>query len=187
MKVLAIAGSLRAASINAAFCRAAARLASAELEISVFGGLGALPLFNPDLEPNPPRTVMDLRAAVARSDAVLMASPEYAHGVSGVMKNALDCLVSFEGFVHKPVAVVNTAARAHHARDAFLETLKTMSATIVADSSLTVPLLGALSTEEAILGSASASASSQVRQVLASLQALIERATPGGPSFPLQP
>ncbi|CAH1090275.1 NADPH-dependent FMN reductase [Candidatus Nitrotoga sp. 1052] len=50
MNVLAIAGSLRAASVNAAFCRAAARLAPAGLEISVFAGLGELPHFNPDLE-----------------------------------------------------------------------------------------------------------------------------------------
>jgi len=140
MNVLAIAGSLRAASINAAFCRAAVRMAPPGLKVTVFTGLGALPHFNPDLDEAPPQPVVDLRRQVARADALLLASPEYAHGVSGVMKNALDWLVSFQGFVHKPVAVVNTSPRAHHAHDALLETLRTMSAVLVADASITLPL-----------------------------------------------
>ena len=45
------------------------------------------------------------------ADALLIASPEYAHGVSGVMKNALDWLVGDEAFVGKPVALVNTSPR----------------------------------------------------------------------------
>src|SRR5690349_5641926 len=55
--ILAIAGSLRALSINAAFCRAAARLAPAGMRVSIFDDLGALPLFNPDLEAQPPAEV----------------------------------------------------------------------------------------------------------------------------------
>src|SRR5262249_42854748 len=89
MKVLAIPGSLRVASINAAFCRAASRLAPAPLKISVYSGLGELPLFNADLEADPPRPVREFRDAVGSASALLIASPEYAHGVSGVMKNAL--------------------------------------------------------------------------------------------------
>src|SRR5262245_37371247 len=126
MNVLAIAGSLRAASINAAFCRAAARLAPPGISVSIYAGLGALPLFNPDREADPPRSVAELRARITSADALLIASPEYAHGISGVLKNALDWLVSDEGFVGKPVAVVNTSPRAHHAYEALLEILKTM-------------------------------------------------------------
>jgi NAD(P)H-dependent FMN reductase len=173
MKVLAIAGSLRAASINAAFCRAAARLAPADLQISVFAGLGGLPLFNPDNDAMPPGTVVEFRAAVARSDALLIASPEYAHGVSGVMKNALDWLVSFEGFVCKPVAVVNTSPRAHLAYDALVETLRTMSATIVPDASIAIQLLGAGVTEDGILRSPELSA--QVRYALSALHSFLTR------------
>src|SRR5215831_4321598 len=93
MNVLAIAGSLRAASINAAFCRAAARLAPPGVSIAVHPGLGTLPLFNPDLEAAPPRAVVDFRGEVGNADALLIASPEHAHAISGVMKNALDCAV----------------------------------------------------------------------------------------------
>jgi len=177
MNVLAIAGSLRAASINAAFCRAAVRMAPPGLKVTVFTGLGALPHFNPDLDEAPPQPVVDLRRQVARADALLLASPEYAHGVSGVMKNALDWLVSFQGFVHKPVAVVNTSPRAHHAHDALLETLRTMSAVLVADASITLPLLGAILTEEDILGSPAVS--SQIHRALTSLESHL-RARPDG-------
>lgn len=89
MRILALPGSLRAASINAAFCRAAARLAPVGIELLVYPGLGELPLFNPDLEASLPDRVRELHAAIVRADALLVASPEYAHGVSGVMKNAL--------------------------------------------------------------------------------------------------
>lgn len=101
MKILAISGSLRAASINSAFCRAAARLAPPTLQVTVFANLGDLPPFNPDLEACPPPTVLAFRAALGEANALVIASPEYAHGVSGVMKNALDWLVGFEGIVRK--------------------------------------------------------------------------------------
>jgi NAD(P)H-dependent FMN reductase len=151
--VLAIAGSLRALSINAAFCRAAARLAPAGLRIIPYGSLGSLPLFNPDLEVSPPIAVIDFREAVAEAHALLIASPEYAHGVSGVLKNALDWLVSFEGFIGKPVALINTSPRAHHAYEATSEVLRTMCATLIREASITVPLLGHCTTEEQMLGS----------------------------------
>src|ERR1700683_4745337 len=98
MRILALSGSLRAAPLNSALLRAAARLATPPRQIEVYRGLGDLQLFNPDLEDSPPPPVVTLRAAVARAGALLIASPEYAHGVSAVMKNALDWLGSFGGF-----------------------------------------------------------------------------------------
>ncbi len=185
MNILAIAGSLRAASINLALCRAAARLAPHGQHVEAFTGMGALPLFNPDLETNPPQAIVDFRRSVERADALLIASPEYAHGVSGVMKNALDWLVSFEGFVAKPVALVNTSPRARIAYESLLETLRTMSATIVPEASIVIPLLGACVTEEAMVESVPVS--SQIRQLLASLQASLDAGTSTGPFFPVSP
>lgn len=181
MNVLAIAGSLRAASINAAFCRAAARLAPPPLRIAVYDRLGALPLFNPDIDDTPPAAVGAWRDAVARADALIIASPEYAHGVSGVMKNALDWLVSFEGTVSKPVALVNTSARARHAYDALRETLVTMSTVIVEDASVTLPLLGGCTTEQAMADSPDIS--SAIRAALAALAAHLHGGSASGPSF----
>lgn len=166
-RILAIPGSLRAASINHAFCRAAARLAHDGIAVEVFEGLGALPLFNPDLESAPPARVTDLRAAVARADALLIASPEYAHGIAGPLTNALDWLVSFEGFVAKRAGVVNLAPRAHHAHTALLEVLATMSAIIVPAACVTLALPRGVVDEAGIGGDADVAAS--IRGLLSAL------------------
>jgi NAD(P)H-dependent FMN reductase len=153
MKLLALCGSLRAASINAALLRAVARLAPAGVEVAVFPSLRALPLFDPDLEPDAPAAVRALHDAIAGADGLVIASPEYAHGVSGTMKNALDWLVGFEPFVHKPTAVINASPRAHHADDALRETLRTMSAGLVGEASFVLPLLGARLDEDGMAAS----------------------------------
>jgi chromate reductase, NAD(P)H dehydrogenase (quinone) len=183
MDILALPGSLRAASINAAFCRAASRLAPAPLRISVFAGLGGLPPFNPDLEADPPRSVREFRDAVGSARALLIASPEYAHGISGVMKNALDWLVSFEGFIGKPVALVNTSPRARHAYEALREILQTMSADILPDACMTLPLLGGSVTEEAIVSSPEIAP--RIREGLKSLARELGARSGGAPNFPL--
>ncbi|MEJ0006274.1 MAG: NADPH-dependent FMN reductase [Steroidobacteraceae bacterium] len=153
MRILAISGSLRAASINSAFCRATAALAPPHVQVDVLAGLGTLPWFNQDLEASPPAAIQALRAAIHNASALVIASPEYAHGISGVMKNALDWLVSDEGTVGKPIALVNTSARAQHAYGALREVLATMSTDIVGPASLTLPLLGTCTTERAMVGS----------------------------------
>jgi chromate reductase len=121
------------------------------MNVTVFSGLGELSLFNPDLEENPPGPVLVFRSVILQADALLIASPEYAHGISGVMKNALDWLVSFEGVVNKPIALVNTSPRARHAYDALREVLRTMSTDIIEDASRPISLLGFSDSEEAML------------------------------------
>jgi chromate reductase len=147
MNVLAICGSLRTASINRALLQAAIRLSPPVMEITLYPDIGKLPLYNPDLEHPVPDQVTRFRAQVADSQALLIASPEYAHGVTGTLKNALDWLVSFEPFATKPVALMNASPRAHYADDALREILKTMSAELVEAASITVPLLSADLTE----------------------------------------
>jgi chromate reductase len=184
MKVLAISGSLRAASLNSGLLRTAARLAPPEIEIAVCIVVGELPLFNPDLEPDAPPAVTRLRAQVAGADALLIASPEYAHGVTGAIKNTLDWLVGCEAFVNKPVAVLNASPRAHHADAALRETLKTMSAVIVEPASLTIPLLGANIAEADMAGTPAIAHA--IREVLAALYAaVVLRQAEGGPAFPV--
>ncbi|MGF6231050.1 NAD(P)H-dependent FMN reductase [Inquilinus ginsengisoli] len=123
VKILAISGSLRAGSSNTALLHAMAALAPAGVEVSVYGGLADLPHFNPDLDPESIPAVADFRALLAAADGVLISSPEYAHGVAGVMKNALDWVVATGEFVDKPVALINASPRAHHAQEALTETL----------------------------------------------------------------
>lgn len=135
LSVLALSGSLRSASINSALLRVAARVAPEGMSVHLYDRLGRLPLFNRDLESDLPPAVADFRAAVADCDALLIASPEYAHGVSGVMKNALDWLVSLEAFFGKPVALLNAQPRASFSDAALRETLQVMSAQLVAETS----------------------------------------------------
>jgi len=151
MHVLAISGSLRAASLNSALLRALRTLAPPQYQIEIWQGLGQLPLYNPDLEPAPPASVNAWRQQVAAADAILIASPEYAHGVTGSLKNALDWLVSFPPFAHKTVAVLNASPRAWHADAALKETLRTMSADLAEPACLCVPLLGSQLDEAALL------------------------------------
>jgi len=186
MRVLAISGSLRAASINSALLRTAARLAPPEIEITLCSVVGELPLFNPDLELHVPPSVARLRAEVAAADALLIASPEYAHGVTGTIKNALDWLVSFEAFVNKPVAVLNASPRAHHADSALRETLRTMSAVIVEAASVSIPLLGANITEAGM--TELPSVINAIRESFAALYSVVVLHQPErSPAFPVDP
>lgn len=142
MNILAISGSLRAASSNTALLRAAARLAPNGVALHLYGGLGTLPLFNPDFEGREPPAVLEFRARLRDADGVLIASPEYAHGVTGALKNALDWVVGSGEFDGKPVALLNASPRASHAQAALAETIVTMGARFVAEASATVPLPG---------------------------------------------
>lgn len=131
--------------------RAVARLAPPGIEVVVFRGLGNLPLFNPDIEASDPPSVADLRTHILASDALLIASPEYAHGVTGAMKNALDWMVGNESFVHKPVALLNASPRATRAQESLRETVSIMSAHIIDSACMTVPILGSNLTEDDIV------------------------------------
>jgi chromate reductase len=128
MKIIAICGSLRAQSSNLALLRAATNLG---IDVQIYEGLGSLPHFNPDDDAEgatPPPAVAELRKLLAEADGILISSPEYAHGVPGSLKNALDWLVSDGALVDKPVALINASPiGGEFARDSLVETLRTMN------------------------------------------------------------
>lgn len=148
MNILGISGSLRAASLNTMLLRVAGRMAPSNVTFTLYDGLGDLPFFNPDIEETNPAVIVNLRKLIINSDALIIASPEYAHGITGALKNALDWMVGCEAFVNKPVALFNTSPRATHAQASLRETLNTMSAHIVEEASISLPLLGSKLTEE---------------------------------------
>jgi chromate reductase len=89
--VCGIAGSLRAKSFNRALLRAAQELAPEGMEIRIFDRMADLPLYNEDVEvAGDPEAVQALKGAIGEADALLIATPEYNHGVPGVLKNAID-------------------------------------------------------------------------------------------------
>ncbi len=143
MRILAISGSLRTRSSNTALLIAAARLAPPNWEVMLYDGLSGLPHFNPDMDTDrPPAPVLALREQIRSCQGLLLSSPEYARGVAGALKNALDWLVSGPEFPGKPVALINASQRAISADAHLRVTLKTMSAQLVEAASITLPLLG---------------------------------------------
>jgi chromate reductase, NAD(P)H dehydrogenase (quinone) len=154
MRVLAISGSLRRASANTAALEALAKLAPEGVKVLVYRDLGHLPPFNPDddVEDKPkPEPVETLRSLVGASDALIIAAPEYAHGLPGVLKNALDWLVASETFAGKPTALISTSPRAFHAQANLREILATMAARVTPEAFAALPLTGKTATAEDIL------------------------------------
>ena len=153
MRILAISGSLRTASSNTAVLQAAQRLAPAGMEVVLYDGLGRLPHFNPDLDQaEPPSPVRALRRHIGQCDGLLICCPEYAHGVPGVMKNALDWLVASVEFPGKPVALINASPHARHAQAQLRETLSVMGARLIEPACIALPLPSATLEASAIVG-----------------------------------
>ncbi|KQU92196.1 FMN reductase [Mesorhizobium sp. Root102] len=142
LNILAISGSLRAASTNSALIAALARNAPPGCRVTVYDGLGRLPIFNPDDEGE--RTPLEASAlidAVTQADGVIISCPEYAHGVPGGLKNGLDWLVSRDAAVAKPAMLVHASPRSLFARAALTEIMRTMSFSLC-DDVLEIALLG---------------------------------------------
>jgi NAD(P)H-dependent FMN reductase len=114
-EILLVSGSLRGGSTNSALLRTAATLAVTGVVTTLYGGMGDLPHFNPDDdvpgEPLDP-AVTELRSTLARCDAVLFSTPEYAGALPGSFKNLLDWTVGGGETYGVPVAWINTAGPA---------------------------------------------------------------------------
>ncbi len=143
LRFLAISGSLRATSSNSAVLEAARRIGAPELDVEIYHGLDTLPHFNPDLDlDTPPPVIGALRARIGAADGLIISSPEYAHGIPGSLKNALDWLVASVEFPGKPVALISTSPSSAHVVAQLAEVHTTMSARLVADACITVPVRG---------------------------------------------
>lgn len=116
MKIVAIAGSLRAESYNRALLHAAGELAPAGMVIHIEREIGEIPLYNADfeeLESGVPVAVRRLRAAVGAADGLLIATPEYNQSLPGVLKNVIDWLsrpAPDEVLAGKPVAIIGASS-----------------------------------------------------------------------------
>jgi chromate reductase len=113
MRVLAISGSLRAASHNTALLREAVRHAPPDMQIELYEGLEALPPYNEDREGDPPMEARRLRQAIGAADALLISTPEYNGTVPGQLKHAIDWASRPKGeraaLWGKPVAVIGAS------------------------------------------------------------------------------
>src|SRR5262245_35593254 len=141
--LLTVSGSLRAGSSNAALLAAAAFVAPVGLTVAGDRALGSLPAFNPDREEAAvrlPPAVRRWKTALAAADMLLISTPEYAHGIPGALKNALDWVVGSGELVGKPVGVINLSAASRFAFPQLIEVLTVMSANVVAEATVVLDL-----------------------------------------------
>lgn len=168
--LLGLCGSLRASSTNRALLEAGARLAregagGVPVRVEIFDRLAELPPFDPDAVAEDSPAVAALAAAVRRADGLVVSSPEYARGVPGALKNALDWLVGGDAFVAKPFALWSASHRSARAQEALSETLRTMSGIEVSAAAVTLSLLGKRVSPESLVGDEAPAA--ELRRALA--------------------
>lgn len=111
--VLALVGSLRAASVNRQIAELAAANAPDGVSLTLYDGLADVPFYNEDIDgDHPPATAAKLRDAVAEADRVLVVTPENNGTIPAVIKNAIDWLSRPYGqsaITGKPLAVIGAA------------------------------------------------------------------------------
>jgi NAD(P)H-dependent FMN reductase len=145
VNILAISGSLRRKSLNSALLRAVISMIPSQGTVVNYSEMALLPHFNPDLDLDDADTaVANWRRLLKEANGVLICTPEYAKGVPGSLKNALDWVVSSGEFVNKPVAVISASPHPDGgatANNSLLGTLSMMSASVVEGGTLTVPFI----------------------------------------------
>jgi chromate reductase len=133
VRITAVLGSLGAKSGNRALLERAVALAPDVVEVVLFDRLGSLPHFDPDVVDSPP-PVLAWREAIAASDGLLIACPEYGHSLPGVLKNAIDWVIGTGELERKVVAITASTPAPERGRmglAALRQTLGAVSATIV--------------------------------------------------------
>ncbi|KRB51885.1 FMN reductase [Rhizobium sp. Root708] len=139
----ALCGSQRKASTNRRLLEALRDNAPDGVAIEISKLIGELPIFNPDREGEKTPAIVEALAAKIRSaDGIIVACPEYAHGLPGGLKNALDWLVSRDEVPFKPVMIAHASHRGDFALEQLTEVLRTMSLRVVDEAFLRISLLG---------------------------------------------
>jgi chromate reductase, NAD(P)H dehydrogenase (quinone) len=139
MKVLGISGSLRPGSSANVILQVAANLAPAEADFNIYQKLGSIPAFNDSREI--PLPVADFIQLVREADAVFFCIPEYAFGVPGALKNALDWTVSSTVFSDKPVALITAASNGEKAHASMALTLGALGSILTEQTKLLIPFI----------------------------------------------
>ena len=140
IKILGISGSLRSNSSASAILNIVAGLVPGQVEFTIYSELAGIPAFNDSNEI--PQTVEAFIKLLSDADGVFFVIPEYAFGVPGALKNALDWTVfSSTAFPDKPVALITAATGGDKAQAAFLLTLKAMNSKIPEGATLLISFI----------------------------------------------
>ena len=129
--VFVIIGSASKNSVNQKLVDRLAELSNDVFNLTIYNDLKTLPHFDPELSADrPPQIIAEFRNAIDKADGVLICTPEYAMGVPGTLKNALDWTVSSGEFSGKPVALITASTSGLKAHESLLDTLQIIDAKI---------------------------------------------------------
>jgi NAD(P)H-dependent FMN reductase len=151
IKILAISGSTRKASSNLNLIKAIAELTHGLFTVDIYEGLSDLPQFNPDDDhEHVAAPVTAFREKLRAADGVLICTPEYAIGVPGSLKNAIDWTVSSMEFSKKPVALITASLSGERAHQSLLGTLLIIESMMTANTQLLIPFVKSKVNEQGI-------------------------------------
>lgn len=140
--ILAIQGSTRQNATSNLLIKAIARLYESQLTIIVYNQIASLPHFNPDDDHEKvANEVLEFRKQIQQADGVLICTPEYAHGVPGTLKNAIDWTVSSADLYQKPTALITASTDGSFGHTAMLEILKAIGAQSAAHLNLCISFI----------------------------------------------
>jgi len=140
-KIFAISGGTRTNSSNLSLIKAIEKLTADQLTFHIFNDLAALPHFNPDLNSDEIDIVKNFRKQISESDGVLICTPEYAHGVPGSLKNAIDWTVGTAEFSQKPTVLITASTDGEFGHQALLETLRVIEAKNIDELNLLIQFI----------------------------------------------
>jgi chromate reductase, NAD(P)H dehydrogenase (quinone) len=151
-KVLAISGSMRRHSTNHGLISAIRDLAKGQLDIELYNDLTTLPHFNPDEDnEHVALVVTEFRKKVQAADGVIVCTPEYAMGVPGTLKNALDWCVSSSTFSKKPVLLITASSVGEKGHASLLDTLRIIEANVPDEQQLLISFVKAKVTADGVI------------------------------------
>ena len=168
IKVLAISGSLRQDSSNYKIINWIASIAPEKVDFTIYDGLGRLPHFDGEKGND---EVNKWKKEIQEADGVLICTPEYAFGLPGTLKNAIDWTVSSGEFYDKPVALITASSVGENGHASLLKTLSAITAKMNDDVKLLIPFIRSKFNADGELDVATQQA---IRKVLENLIYLIE-------------
>lgn len=142
INIFTISGSLRAGSSNHAILKTLGKMAPAGINYHIYDGLAGIPAFDPGLDnERPPAPVAALRRQLTEADGIIICTPEYAYGVPGALKNALDWMVSSGSFVGRPTALITASTGGENAHGALIKILGAIDANLMPETTLLVSFI----------------------------------------------